>query len=161
MSERFRRRAYHLTLLGLAVAAWAAQVCAGPLPPEIEKQLESARYVYIASMRKDGTFGKPAEIWFMYWRGAVYVGSSPKSWRVRRIRWGRPEAKIWVGRRDGPSFRAVGAVVDDPEAKQMLLRTFARKYPKEWGKWEKSFRDGFEEGSRVLVKYVPLPVQAR
>lgn len=125
------------------------------LSAEIEAELEKATYVYISSTRRDGTLGEPAEIWFMVHDGAIYVGTRPTSWRVRRIQWKRPQAKIWVGRRDGPSFMAVGEVVKDPAAEKLMLEKFARKYPEGWAKHAESFREGFKDGSRVLVRYTP------
>lgn len=125
------------------------------LSASLEDGLKTSKFVYISSTRKDGSLSRPAEIWFMYHGGAVYVGTSPKSWRAKRIGWKRPQAKIWVGKSDGPSFVASGAFVSDAATQDLLLKTFAQKYPDGWGKWEKSFRDGFKDGSRVLIKYTP------
>lgn len=137
-------------LLGASVASTAIA-----LPAEVEKLLGDSEYVYISSTRKDGSLGKPAEIWFLYHDGAVYVGTSPTSWRVKRIKWGRPGAKIWVGKRDGPSFAASGELVDDDRIEALLLETYAVKYPDGWKRYEQSFRKGFADGSRVVVKYTP------
>lgn len=132
------------------LATWVAA-----LPAETEALLEKSEYVYISSTRKDGSLGKPAEIWFLYHDGAVWVGTSPKSWRVKRIEWGRPGAKISVGKPDGPAFSATGEVVADAEAQALLMKTFAEKYPGGWKSHEEKFRTGFADGSRVLVKYTP------
>jgi hypothetical protein len=125
------------------------------LSASLEDELRQATYVYIASTRKDGSLSQPAEIWFLYHDGAVYVGTRPTSWRVRRIQWKRPRAKIWVGKRDGPAFMAAGEVVKDPAAEQLMLETFAKKYPEGWAKHAESFREGFKDRSRVLVRYTP------
>jgi len=111
--------------------------------------------VYISSTRKDGTLSQPAEIWFIVHDGAVYVGTRPTSWRVKRIKAGRPEAKIAVGKVDGPSFTATGSLVADPTVQELMLKTYAKKYPEGWQTHENAFREGFKDGSRVLVKYVP------
>ena len=68
---------------------------------------------------------------------------------------GRPQAKIWIGKPEGQSFAATGAIVNEPEAQAALLETYARKYPDGWKKWEESFRTGFADGSRVLIRYTP------
>lgn len=149
------KRALILTLIAAALVCLVPTESRGALSAEIESGLRSSKFVYISSTRKDGSLSKPAEIWFMYHNGSVYVGTSPKSWRARRIRWGRPAAKIWVGKPDGPSFTATGAIVKDESAEQLLLKTFAEKYPEGWGRWEKSFREGFKDGNRVLIKYTP------
>ena len=148
-------RSYRALVLLLLALLLPGQVAA--LSAAIDEGLQTSKFVYISSTRKDGNLSKPAEIWFMYHDGAVYVGTSPKSWRAKRIAWKRPQAKIWVGKPDGPSFTATGAFVNDGATQELLLKTFAQKYPDGWGRWEKNFRDGFKDGSRVVVKYTPGP----
>jgi hypothetical protein len=138
-----------------AIAVLAATVQAAPLPAPVKDALASSKYVYIATSRKDGTFGKPAEIWFLYHDDAVYVASPPTTHRVRRIKAGRPLAKIAVGKPDGPSFSATGAVVNDATVQQLMLDAYAKKYPDGWPQHADKFRSGFKDGSRVLIKYVP------
>ncbi len=142
-------------VIALAAATLSAARAHAELSGEIKSALESSKYVYIASTRKTGSLGKPAEIWFLYHNGAVYVGTPPTSWRARRIKAGRTQAKIWVGKADGPSFTATGAIVNDPEAQQAMLAAYAKKYPDGWSKFEEKFRSGFKDGTRVLIKYTP------
>jgi hypothetical protein len=148
-----------MTIAGSAALALAvllsAEVRAGGLSDALKSDLASSKYVYIASTRKGGSLGKPAEIWFLYYKGAVYVGTPPTSWRARRIKAGRPEAKIWVGKPDGPSFMAAGAIVNDPDVYPVMFETYAKKYPDGWPRFEEKFRNGFKDGSRVLIKYTP------
>ena len=143
----------------LTVALLSTTLIAPPvraeLSAEIKTVLAASKFVYIASTRKDGSLGKPAEIWFLYHQGAVYVGTPPTSWRARRIKAGRPQAKIWVGKTDGPSFIATGAIVSDPAAQQAMLEAYAKKYPDGWSRFEEKFRSGFKDGTRVLIKYTP------
>ena len=150
-----------LLLLSCPAVAEPSPGAASPPPatlaPEIVRALETSPYVYISSTRKDGSLGRPAEIWFMWYEGAVYVGTRPASWRVRRIQAGRPQAQIAVGRVDGPAFRATGSIVRDRAIEEHLLETFARKYPDRWPSHAEAFRSGFADGSRVLVKYLPMP----
>jgi hypothetical protein len=128
---------------------------AAALTAEVKEALAKSTYVYISSTRKDGSLSKPAEIWFLYHNGAVYVGTPPTSWRARRIKAGRPQAKIAVGKPDGPSFMATGAIVTEPDIYPVMFETYAKKYPDGWRKFEEKFRTGFKDGSRVLIKYVP------
>jgi len=125
------------------------------LSPELQKALESSKYIYIASTRKNGELSKAAEIWFMLHNGAVRVCSPPTTHRVERIKAGKTEAKIFVGKPDGPSFKAKGSLVKDPEANKALFETYAKKYGSDWTSYEKKFRDGLVDGSRVLVRYDP------
>jgi hypothetical protein len=128
---------------------------AGDLSPVIKAELANSKYIYIATTRKNGSLGKPAEIWFLYHNGAVYVASPPTTWRVRRIKAGRPQAKIAVGKPDGPSFMATGAVVNEPDVHAVMFETYAKKYGEHWKRYEDSFRRGLKDGSRVLIKYTP------
>ena len=138
-------------VLALAVVATAH---AG-LSPETERALREAKYIYIQSERKSAELGKAAEIWF-YWDGkAVYVGTPPTSWRVRRLKRGRSRARIAVGKADGPTFEARGEVVHDAATEQRLMEEYARKYPEGWARFADKFRDGFKSGERVLVRYTP------
>jgi hypothetical protein len=126
------------------------------LTAEQRELLAQSRFVYIASTRKDGNLSQPAEIWFMWADGSVWVASSPNSWRAKRIRWGRPMAKIWIQKPDGPSFRARGETVADPARYDELCDAFSVKYSERWPRWEKSFRDGLRSGERVLIRYTPV-----
>ena len=80
---------------------------------------------------------------------------------------GRDRARIWVGDfgrgrlvlgrfRKGPTFLTQAREERDPEALDRLLTVFSTKYADEWGKWEERFKKGFEDGSRVLIRYQPL-----
>lgn len=151
-----RRYATTITLMiVLWVGLGGANSPAAALSDGLKNDLATSKYVYIASTRKDGSFSKPAEIWYMYHNDAVYVGTPPTSWRAKRIKAGRPQAKIWVGKPDGPSFLADGAIVNDPKAVETMMETFAKKYPDGWQTHAEKFRTGFTNGSRVLIKYTP------
>ena len=134
--------------------ALATSVRAG-LSPALDRALHEAKYVYIQSERKSHQLGKPAEIWFFYDGTAVYVGTRPTSWRVRRIKAGRRRAHIAVGKPDGPAFDATGELVHDAAIEQRLLEAYAKKYPEGWTRFADSFREGFKTGDRVLVRYTP------
>jgi len=151
-----RREMLKIITIAAAIAiGWSGLSAAGELSAAVKDQLATSKYVYIASQRKNGDFGKPAEIWFMYHDGAVWVGTPPTSWRVKRIKAGRNTAKIAVGKVDGPSFEATGSVVSDAKMQELLMTTYAKKYAERWATFADRFRNGFKDGSRVLVKYVP------
>jgi hypothetical protein len=144
-------------LVALGVLAGSLRGAAAGLSPELVQALGESKYVYIQSERKSRELGRPAEIWFLYANGAVYVGTRPTSWRVRRIKAGRPRARIAVGRADGPAFEARGEVRRDPAMEDRLMAEFARKYPDGWQRHAEGFREGFKSGERVLVRYTPTP----
>ena len=144
-----RRLLPALALVLTAATAWAG------LSPDTEQALKDAKFVYIQSQRKSGEFGKPAEIWFFFENGAVYVGTRPTSWRVKRIKAGHAKARIAVGSATGPTFEATGSLSTDGTIQQHLLEAYAKKYPERWEDFEAGFRDGFKSGDRILVKYKP------
>ncbi|HUI27357.1 MAG TPA: hypothetical protein VL403_14845 [Candidatus Kryptonia bacterium] len=152
-----QRRLRHTTLIvAIALAsAWSTAAFAGELSAALKDQLTTSKYVYIASQRKSGGFSKPAEIWFLFHDNAVWVGTPPTTFRAKRIKAGHTAAKIAVGKPDGPSFEAVGSIVQDPKVYELMFQTYAKKYPDGWSKFEQKFRDGFKDGSRVLIKYTP------
>jgi len=139
----------------LAVVLTLVATAAATVSPEIDRALRDGKYVYIQSERKSGKLGKPAEIWFYYDGKAVYVGTPPSSWRVKRIKAGHKKARIAVGKADGPAFDATGEVVRDGAVEQRLMDEYARKYPEGWARFADKFRDGFKTGERVLVRYTP------
>lgn len=145
------------TRLIAAVVALLLLPLAAPaeLPKDVQQQLATAKFIYIQSTRKDGSLSAPAEIWFLWHDGSVYVGTRPTSWRVRRIQAGRPQAKIAVGKPDGPSFTATGSLVNDPKIEELIMKTYAEKYPDGWKSHADNFREGFKDRSRVVVKYKP------
>ena len=143
-------------LLCCAVLVALVTAALGKLTPDLAKALSEARYVYIQSERKGGAFSKPAEIWFFVDGGVVYVGTRPTSWRVKRIKAGRPRARIAIGSPQGPSFEATGKLVKDAAVEAKLMAAFAKKYPDGWATHADNFRDGFRSGDRVLVAYTPL-----
>jgi len=145
------RRFASLTVLLATLATTAAAV----LSPDVDRALHDAKYVYVQSERKSGQLGKAAEIWFYYDGKAVYVGTPPTSWRVRRIKAGRRKAHIAVGKADGPAFDATGEVVKDAATEQKMMDEYARKYPEGWARFADKFREGFKSGERVLVRYAP------
>jgi hypothetical protein len=145
------RRFASLTVLLATLVTTAAAA----LSPDVDRALHDAKYVYVQSERKSGQLGKPAEIWFYYDGKAVYVGTPPTSWRVRRIKAGRKKAHIAVGKADGPAFDATGEVVKDAATEQKMMDEYARKYPEGWARFADKFREGFKSGERVLVRYTP------
>ena len=142
-------------VVAIAFAVSLVTTAAAALSPELDRALRDAKYVYVQSERKSGQLGKPAEIWFYYDGKAVYVGTPPTSWRVRRIKAGHKKARIAAGTSDGPAFEATGEVVHDAAVEQRLMEEYAKKYPEGWARFADKFRDGFKTGERVLVRYTP------
>lgn len=148
----------HIVVLVSTVIALSATLAlshAAEFSAELEEALKTSRYAYIASERKSGDLGQPAEIWYMYHDGAVWVGTPKATYRAKRITAGRTKARVALGTPNGPAFDATGSIVEDAELTDLLFERLAQKYPSSWKSFESGFRSGFQDGSRVLIKYGP------
>src|SRR5439155_288355 len=77
-ADEVRRPAMRAQRISFVVAVLATAVLVrAAIPPDVERSLKESKYVYVQSERKSGAFGKPAEIWFLYEGGTVYVASPP------------------------------------------------------------------------------------
>src|SRR5438034_263731 len=74
-----------------------------PLAPDAVAALRSAKQIYVATRRADGTPSKVVPVWFILDGEAVYFTTGPESHKARRIARGSP-LLVWVGRPDGPHF---------------------------------------------------------
>src|SRR6266705_320392 len=90
---RLQRRSLALAITLMGTLLSVAPARSASLTPELQKALDSSKYVYVQSARKDGTLSKPAEIWFMPYNGAVWVASPVTTYRVKRIQAGQTKAK--------------------------------------------------------------------
>jgi len=57
--------------------------------------------------------------------------------------------------RAGPSFLAGAERVQDSNVLDRLLEIYDKKYPAEIMNWRGPMRAGFENKTRVLIRYVP------
>jgi hypothetical protein len=144
---------------------------ATPLSTATRRALATSPYVYVSPLRSDGEESRcHGEVWFGWIDGAVVVNTSPDRWKASSIRRGLDRARIWVGDygrwkrvvgtnddfRAGPSFDARADFVEDVSVLDRLLTRYDEKYPDEIGRWRDRMRDGFKDGSRVLIRYRPL-----
>ena len=130
--------------------------------------LRESDLVYISPIRKDGTESRcHGEVWFFFDQGEVVICTGRKAWKARAIEAKRDQARIWVGdfgRGDdvGDRYKAAPTFLtrarEDTERATFdrLLQRFAEKYPDGWGKWEPRFRDGYDDGSRAVIRYEPI-----
>ena len=155
--ERWKSVAVAATLLTLGGVLLSSQpASAASYSAEVDAALKTSTYAYIASERKSGEMGTLAEIWYMLHDGFVWVGTPKTTYRAKRILAGRTRAKVALGKRDGPAFYAKASIVNDPMLNEVLFENLAKKYPSGWKSFESGFRNGFKDGSRVLIKYEPV-----
>jgi len=150
--------------------AESSRAAAASVSEELERALGSSPLVYVSPLRSDGTESRcHGEVWFGWIDGAVIVNTGSDRWKARSVRQGLDRARIWVGDfgrwkrplgtnedfRNGPSFDARADLVSEVRVLDQLLALYEEKYPSEIGKWRDPMRQGFADGSRVLVRYRP------
>lgn len=129
--------------------------------------LGSSRLVYLSPLHADGRESRcHGEVWFFQDGSDVVVVTAKDRWKARALGKGWDRARIWVGDfgpvkqagdrfRAAPTFVARAGLEPDRAAFDRLLAAFGSKYPEEWGKWEPRFKQGYADGSRVLIRYRP------
>ena len=152
--------------LALSRAARGVQVS-----PEIEKALEGSPYVYVSPLKSDGSESTcHAEVWYAWLDGAAVIITGADRWKSRALQKGLDRAQIWVGDygrwkkvvgrnedfRKGPSFESRASLTKDDTLLERMIAVYEKKYPAEIGKWRDRFREGHADGTRVLIRYVPL-----
>ena len=154
-----------LAALGIPLPARRA-TAAEPLRPLLEK----SGFVYVSPLKSDGNESTcHAEVWYAWIDDAVVMIVSSDRWKAQAIGRGLDRARIWVGDhgrwkglisnnedfRQAPSFEARGELVKDSALLDQLLAAYETKYPAEIANWRDRMRNGYADGSRVLVRYTP------
>jgi hypothetical protein len=165
-SEGLDRRGFLYGSLALLVAPAAFARAA-----ELEQALETSGLVYISPLRSDGSESTcHGEVWFGWIDGAVVINTSTKTWKARALERGLDRARIWVGDhgpwkrllgrneafRKAPSFEARAERLKDEATLDRLLATYDEKYPGEIARWRERMRNGYVDGSRILIRYTPV-----
>ncbi len=165
-----QRREFLLIALGAALAP-RGLARAAAAEPALDTALERSGFVYVSPLRADGKESRcHGEVWFGWLDGAVVLITARERWKARAVLQGLDRARIWVGDhgtwkqlvghnqefRQAPSFDARAAVVNDAALLERLIASYELKYPEEIGRWRDRFRQGFADGSRVLIRYTPL-----
>ena len=163
-----------LGLLGLTTARPLRAVppalpVSGALPIS---PLEQSPFVYISPLKNDGRESQcHGEVWFAWIEGAVVATVASDRWKAQAVDRGLDRARIWVGDhgrwknwyggtneafRVAPSFDAKAEKVRDPALLNQLLEHYEKKYPDEIDQWRETMRKGNADGSRILIRYVPI-----
>jgi PPOX class probable F420-dependent enzyme len=140
-------------VLGL-LAVGAAVASGGGFPPDVATALRSAKQIYVATRRADGSPSKAVPVWFMVDGDAVLFTTAPDSVKVRRIRKGSP-VTVAVGSADGPHFTGRAELVTEPDVAARMAPAYDQKY---WISWLGLFRPRPERvraGKTIIVRVRP------
>ena len=125
-----------------------------PFAPAVAEALRTAKQIWVATRRTDGTASKAVPVWFTVDGDALYFSTGPGSHKSRRIARGSP-LLVWVGRADGPHFVGRAELIRDPAVAARMAPAYDGKY---WISWLGFFRPRAErvrEGKTVIVKVSP------
>ena len=139
------------TLLALSLFAFAVAATAAQFSPDVSQALRTAKQLYVATRRADGTTSKVAPIWFMFDGDAVYFTTLAGSHKAKRIARGSP-LLVWVGSEQGPHFVGRGELLHDPAQAERMAPVYDRKY---WISWLGFFRprpERVRDGKTVIVR---------
>jgi len=77
-------------VLALMLVALGMAVAGAQLAPEAREALATAKNLYVATKRADGSTSKVSPIWFMVDGDAIYFTTVPTSYKAKRIAKGSP-----------------------------------------------------------------------
>jgi hypothetical protein len=144
---------------------------ATPVSAKLQTTLRDSTYVYVSPLRPKGEESScHGEVWYSWIDGSVVLITSKESWKARSLRKGRDRARVWVGNygrwkgflgrnedfRKGPSFEARASESRDKKLLDQMLESYEIKYPEEIADWRDKMRSGFEDETRVLIRYTPV-----
>jgi hypothetical protein len=125
----------------------------------VRAALATAKNLYVATERKDGSRSDAAPIWFMADDDGVWFTTVPTSWKAKRVRLGRP-LHVHVGSRTGPYFKGRGNLVTDPGVAARMAPVYSSRY---WLAWLGLFRPNPERvraGKTLIVRVTPWQDQS-
>jgi PPOX class probable F420-dependent enzyme len=141
--------------LALALVTLVAAVAGGaPFAADVAEALRTAKHLYVATRRADGTTSKKVPVWFMFDGQAIYFTTAPDAHKAKRIRRGSP-LLVWVGTADGPHFEAQAELISDPAVAERMAPVYDQKY---WISWIGFFRprpERVRSGKTLIVKATP------
>jgi hypothetical protein len=156
---------------GEAPAQATTPAASGDLAADTRSALETSDYVYVSPLRSDGDESTcHGEVWYGWFDGSVVIITSANTWKARSASQDLDRARIWVGNhgrwkglvgrneefRKAPSFDARAEIVKDDALLDRLLALYETKYPDEIARWRDRMRQGYADGTRVLIRYRPV-----
>jgi len=110
-----------------AIFAIGAAAQAASSPVDVNA-FADASYIYIATVRKDGSQSRSAPVWFVTTgQGQILIDTNTDSWKAKRIRRGSPVI-VWMGSRTGLAFIGKAEFVTDRSVQDQMIERIPQKY---------------------------------
>jgi hypothetical protein len=140
-------------VLALAMIAASAPPDSGAPSARDLAALKTAKLIYIATVRKDGTQSKPAPVWFiMSPDNSILIQTGPTTWKAKRIRRGSP-AMIWIDSLDGPAFAAHAEIVGDKASQAAIIDGIPAKYTMAKMGFARPSQEKFDSGKTCVIRF--------
>jgi hypothetical protein len=118
--------------------------------------LARARFIYIATVRKDGNQSKAAPVWFTTTPdGLVLIQTPATHWKAKRIRRGSP-VLVRIGKRSGPAFIGKAEITDDPAVIRSIVEDYSQKYLIARLGFHRPTPESFSKGERLAIRITPV-----
>ena len=118
--------------------------------------LSRARFIYLATVRKDGNQSKAAPVWFTTTSdGLVLIQVPAKHQKVKRIRRGSPVI-VWIGKRSGPAFVGKAEITSEPAVTNQIVKDYPQKYLLARLGFHKPSQEKFVQGQIIAIKIVSV-----
>jgi Pyridoxamine 5'-phosphate oxidase len=138
-------------LLMATLVSWIGVADAAPSARDVDA-LAKASYIYVATVRKDGTQSKAVPVWFIKTpEDQMLVDAGPDSWKAKRLRRGSP-VLVWIESRTGPAFIGTAELVKDRAVEDTMIEEIPKKYLIAWIGFFGPKRARFDAGKTVVVR---------
>ena len=114
-----------------------------------------ASYIYIATIRKDGSQSRAVPVWFVTTaQGRILIDTNTDSWKAKRVRRGSPVI-VWMGSRTGPAFIGKAEFETDSSVQDQMIERIPQKYLlARFGLFGPK-RANFDSGKIVTIRITP------
>jgi hypothetical protein len=141
------------TIILAASTAMAEELVRG-FPTDFAARLATAKELYVATQRQDGTRSAVVPVWFGLMDNAIWFTTSPGSYKVKRLQRGSPMF-VSVEGKDGPFVKATVEIIKDGALADRLGEIYSKKYWIAWLGFFRPSRTRNESGKTVLLKLTP------
>lgn len=132
-----------------------AEELARSFPPDFAARLATAKEIYVATQRKNGTRSAVVPVWFGLMDGAIWFTTSPESHKGKRVQRGSP-LFVSVEGKHGPFIKTKVEIIKDGALADRLGEIYAKKYWIAWLGFFRPSRARNESGKTVLLKLTPM-----
>ena len=138
----------------LTTSTVMAEELARSFPADFAARLATAKEIYVATQRKDGTRSAVVPVWFALMDNAIWFTTSPDSHKVKRVKRGSP-LFVSVEGKHGPFIKTKVEIIKDGALADRLGEIYAKKYWIAWLGFFRPSRTRNESGKTVLLKVTP------